>query len=177
MDRLPRTLAAFGLGLLLTAAGCRSTRPEVPPGRAFEKDGRQRKAISFSQEDGHPVSAAASANFMPNNTGGSNLAAGIGAGASRPDPSAFGAPPASYGAPGSSGLGQPPSLGQAPSDPAAIPAALAPPDSPAPAGLPPAPELNVGPPPAASTVPNQVIQAPMDQPGVMGRPDQMPSPN
>src|SRR4051812_11307623 len=99
MDRLPRSLAAYGLGLLLTSSGCRSTRPEVPPGRPFANDGRQRKAIEFSSE-GHPVSAAASTNFMPNNVGGSNLASGIGAGTSHPDPSALGVPPGAYGGPG-----------------------------------------------------------------------------
>ena len=180
MDRLPRPMVACGLGLLLMAAGCRSTRPEVPPGRPFTKDGQQRKAIEFSS-DGHPVSAAASSNFMPSNLGGSNLASGIGAGGSRPDGAAFGAPPGSYGPPGTSGLGQPSS----PSDPATSrtsgppaempPAALPKMDGP-PVGLPPAPDLNVSPSPDPRPAPNQVIQAPMDKPGAMGTPDQLPSP-
>ncbi len=92
MDRLPRPFVACGLGLLLATAGCRSTRTEVPPGRPYAKDGQQRKAIEFSS-DGHPISAAASTNFMPNGLGGSNLASGIGSSSVRPDGAAFGAPP------------------------------------------------------------------------------------
>ena len=61
MDRLSRKLAASALGLLLVAPGCRMTRPEVPPGRPYANDGRQRKAIEFSSE-GHPVNGAATAN-------------------------------------------------------------------------------------------------------------------
>jgi hypothetical protein len=184
MDRFPRTLAACGLGVLMAAAGCRSTRPEVPPGRPFANDGRQRKAIEFSSE-GHPVRADAAVGYPP--TGGAggvtSLANGIGTGASRPDPAAFGAPPGAYGGPGTSGLGQPPSLTPATSDPAAMPAAMPPPPSTSPttnsppAGLPPAPMLEVAPPSLSTPAPNQVIQGPPDTPGKMGRPDQMPSPN
>jgi hypothetical protein len=186
MDRLPRTVSALGLGLLLTAPGCRSTRPEVPPGRPFANDGKQRKAIEFSSEP-PPINAAASTNFMPGNTGGSNLAAGIGSKANRPDATAFGAPPGAYGPPGSSVLGQPPALDQPPVDPAAMPAATSEPPAPAgspPVGLPPEAELNLTPPSLATPPPtqaapppSQVIQPPMDIPGVMGRPDQVPSPN
>jgi hypothetical protein len=182
MDRFPRTLAACGLGLLMTAAGCRSTRPEVPPGRPFASDGQQRKAIEFSSE-GHPVRADATAPYAGNSGAGvTNLANGIGTGASRPDPTAFGAPAGAYGGPGTAGLGQPPSLHPAPSDPSAVPAAMPPPlsGSPtnsSPASLPPAPELDVAPPSLSRPAPNQVIQEPMTTPGSMGRPDQLPSPN
>ncbi len=106
MDRLTRPFVACGLGLLLATTGCKSTRNEVPPGRPFAKDGQQRKAIEFSS-NGHPISAAATANFMPNNLGGSNLASGIGSSGSRPDGAAFGGPPGAYGAPGTSGMAQP----------------------------------------------------------------------
>jgi hypothetical protein len=182
MDRFPRILAAGGLGLVMTAAGCRSTRPEVPPSRPFANDGRQRKAIEFSSE-GHPVRADAAAGSMPNTgTGVTNLANGIGTGATRPDPAAFGAPAGAYGGPGTAGLGQPPSLNQAPGDPSAMPAAMPPPSvtSPTrtpPAGLPPAPDLEVAPPRLSTPAPNQVIQEPTTTPGAMGRPDQLPSPN
>ena len=184
MDRLPRWFVACGLGLLLAAAGCKSTHPEVPPGRPFAKDGQQRQAISFSSE-GHPSSAAASTNFMPNNLGGSNLASGIGSGGSRPDAAAFGAPMGSYGPPGTAGAAadQPPNLNDPATTRASSPPAMMPPpglpplDSP-PAGAPPAPDLNVRPTPTPRPQPpNQVIPVPMDKPGAMGTPDQVPSPN
>jgi hypothetical protein len=55
MDRLNRTMAGCGLLLLLAAAGgCRSTRPEVPPGRPYTSDGRQVPPMSFSN-DPHPM--------------------------------------------------------------------------------------------------------------------------
>jgi hypothetical protein len=55
MDRLNRTLAGCGLALLLAAGGCRSTHPEVPPGRPYTSDGRQAPpSIGFSS-DPHPM--------------------------------------------------------------------------------------------------------------------------
>ncbi len=160
MDRLNRSFVACGLGLMLAATGCRTTKPEVPPGRPFAKDGQQRKAIEFSS-DGHPLNGAATANFMPNNLGGSNMASGIGAGGSRPDASAFGAPPGAYGPPGTAGMGQPGTI-----DPATSRASDAPAEMP-PASLP-APE-----PAPASSSPTPL---PLDKPGSMGAPDQAPSP-
>jgi hypothetical protein len=179
MDRLPRSVIACGLGLLLAATGCRSTRVEVPPGRPFTKDGQQRPAIEFSS-GGHPVSAAASANFTPNgNLGGSNMAAGIGSSTVRPEGANFGAPPGAYGPPGTAGMAQPgtsdPSTSRASTAPMAMPPAGMPPlDSP-PATM---PDLNVGPPPRleGSEAPNPVVVPPADKPGTMGAPDQMPSP-
>ncbi len=178
MDRLPRPFAACGLGLLLVATGCRMTRTEVPPGRPYANDGRQRKAIEFSS-GGHPLNGAAITNLQPNNTGGSTLGQGIPAGVSRPDASSYGAPPGNYGAPGSAGLGQPPSLNDPrTADPAARPpAAQQPTPMEPPPGAPPMPDLNLAPPRGADPAPNQVIQSPQDTPGSMGRPDQMPSPN
>ncbi len=171
MDRLPRTFVALGFGLLMTATGCRSTRPEVPPGRGHDKDGIQRKAIEFSS-DGHPVGGAASTNFGPNDAGNSRLARGIDAGV-RPSAGAFGAPSGLLGPPGTSGAAQPPagmpSVGMPP-------AAMPPADLP-PTGTPPGADPNLAPPRSLEAAPNQVIQAPMDKPGAMGRPDQMPSPN
>jgi hypothetical protein len=186
MDRLPRPRVAFGLCLLLSAAGCKSTRPEVPPGRPFTKDGQQRQAISFSS-DPHPANGAASTNIMPENVGGTNLAAGIGSRGARPDGSAFGAPPAAYGPPGTSGSNQPPNLndpamtrasnGPSPMPPAGMPPLGMPPLDPPQSGASAAPDLDARPSQATRGVPNQVIQAPMDKPGTMGTPDQMPSPN
>src|SRR3954452_21330019 len=51
MDRLNRTLAGCGLTLLLAAGGCRSTQPEVPPGRPYSADGRQvPPSVGFSSD-------------------------------------------------------------------------------------------------------------------------------
>ena len=188
MDRLPRPFVACGLGLLLAATGCKATRPEVPPGRPFANDGQQRKAIEFSS-DGHPTSAAASNNFMPNNLGGSNLASGIGSGGTRPDGAAFSGIPGAYGAPGTAGMAQPPGLNdpaatRASGSPAEIPSSGLPKMDPPPVVAPPTPpaapspgpDLGVSPSREARPVPNQVIQGPMTAPGTMGTPDQMPSP-
>jgi hypothetical protein len=56
MDRLnrSRSLTGCGLLLLLAAGGCRSTQPEVPPGRPYTSDGRQAPAVGFSA-DPHPL--------------------------------------------------------------------------------------------------------------------------
>ena len=182
MDRLSRPFVACGFGLLLASIGCRATRNEVPPGRPFSKDGQQRRAIEFSSE-GHPVNAAAAAPTMPgSNMGGSNLASGIGASSARPDATNFGAPPGSYGPPGTAGLGQPPSLtdpaaSRASAMPEAMPPVGLPPLGSPPVGAPPGPDLQVPPPSASRPAPSQVLQPPMDSPGTMGSPDQLPSPN
>jgi hypothetical protein len=65
MDRLNRTLAGCGLALLLAAGGCRSTQPEVPPGRPYTSDGRQAPpSIGFSS-DPHPMAGPGMASGMP----------------------------------------------------------------------------------------------------------------
>ena len=159
MDRLPRFLALCGFVVLVAAPGCRSTRPEVPPGRPFSKDGQQRKAIEFSS-DGHPTSAAASNSLMTGGVDNSGIASGIGSRASRPDGASFGAPRGAYGAPGTSGLAQP--RGQ--EDPATSPAAMPP------VGMPPLdtmPDLS-SPPPDLSVPPAR---------GLKPSPDSMPMPN
>jgi hypothetical protein len=162
MDRLPRLLAACGLGLLLTSSGCRSTRNnEVPPGRPYSSDGRQRKPIEFSSE-GHPINGATTAVFQPDVTPNMKPGSGVGAGGRNAGSTPFGAIPGpAYGGPGTAGLGEPPT----PSAPA--PAELTPAsDSPA------SPELSVEPPSMSQTV------APsLDTPGTMGRPGDLPSPN
>jgi len=50
MDRLNRSLTGCGLLLLLAAGGCRSTQPEVPPGRPYTSDGRQAPPVGFSSD-------------------------------------------------------------------------------------------------------------------------------
>jgi hypothetical protein len=55
MDRLNRSLTGYGLILLLAAGGCRSTQPEVPPGRPYTSDGRQAPPVGFSS-DPHALS-------------------------------------------------------------------------------------------------------------------------
>jgi hypothetical protein len=54
MDRLNRSLTGCGLALLLAAGGCRSTQPEVPPGRPYTSDGKQVPPVAFSS-DPHPL--------------------------------------------------------------------------------------------------------------------------
>jgi hypothetical protein len=180
MDRLPRSFVACGLGLLMAAAGCRSTRNEVPPGRPFAKDGQQRKAIEFSQ-DPHPLSAAAGPAAMPGGLGGSNLASGIGSSTARPDGSAFGGPPGAYGAPGTAGIPQPgasdPSItrssgGSLGTPPGELPPMEAPPGGSSPTAVP-----DVSPSREIQPMPSQTVVPPNDSPGSMGSPNQAPSPN
>ncbi len=68
MDRLNRTLTGCGLTLLLAAGGCRSTQPEVPPGRPYANDGRQVPPIGFSS-DPHPMSGPGITANMPGMAG------------------------------------------------------------------------------------------------------------
>ena len=190
MDRLARSLACCGLGFVLTASGCRMTRPEVPPGRPYSKDGRQRPAIGFSSE-GHPVDGAATTNLMPDTAGASRLAEGIGSGATRPNMSTIlGGASGSFGPPGTSGRGEQssrangtgPSSGPAPGDDAVLPA-----------GAPTLPRQSIDPNPGSSSSANtlppdaaprpdqshpssQTVQPVMDAPGQMGRTGDFPSP-
>jgi hypothetical protein len=110
--RLDRARTAGGLALLLvltiSAAGCRSTRPEVPPGRGYSPGTGQPPPVSFSSQP------------TPNALNGLPAAVGTGAPGSQfgtPTPgggSQFGAPTTNaYGPPGSAGLGGSPSLGAA----------------------------------------------------------------
>jgi len=181
MDRLTRPIVACGLGLLLVSSGCRATRTEVPPGRPFAKDGKQQKAIEFSSE-GHPTSAAAGPMAMPNNLGGSNMAAGISSSVARPEGASFGAPPGAYGAPGTAGTSDaattPASGGRLGTPPDALPSAEAPPATslPAPSALP-GPEPARLPEPSVLPMPSQTVLPPLETPGAMGTPNQAPSPN
>ena len=65
MDRLNRTLTGCGLTLLLAAGGCRSTQPEVPPGRPYTSDGRQVPPIGFSSDPHPPMSGPGITAGMP----------------------------------------------------------------------------------------------------------------
>jgi hypothetical protein len=109
MDRLNRTVAGCGLMLLMAAGGCRSTRPEVPPGRPYTNDGRQVPPIAFSSEP-HAMSGPGITAGMPAGLGQPQLGT--------PGPASagnYGAPTANqYGAPGyTAGMAQmPPGLGQ-----------------------------------------------------------------
>lgn len=130
----------------VTATGCKSTRPEVPPGRPYTADGRQKPAVGFSTEP------------RPLTTDPTATPTGIGRGsglANRSEASPLGLPPGlqgnnfgtpsggTYGPPGTAGLNQPPAL----SDPAAAQTAapgpaspgLMPPPGPASPGLMPPP--------------------------------------
>ena len=81
MDRLNRSIAYVGLGLLLTAAGCRSTKSEVPPARQglFSRLGQQQQdqqqkqapgesTVNFNQEPRQSVSPPYSG-YTPNASG------------------------------------------------------------------------------------------------------------
>lgn len=153
MDRPHRPLAAALLCLTALAPGCRSTRNEVPPARPYASDGRQRKKIDFSSQ-GHPLNGAANAVFQPSTT--PNMPPGLvpRPGSERGSSPFSAIPGPSFGAPGTSGLGEPPTLTPAPSESPSAPA----------------PTLDV---PATS----QGIPADMPAPGVMGRPGDLPSPN
>lgn len=190
MERPARSmsLAACGLGLILASTGCRSTRPEVPPGRAYAADGRKKPAIGFST-DPHPIDGAASAGIVPETSGGTRLADEINQKANRPDMS-----PALDGARGSFGPpGTAPAIGRVEraGDERVLPAGA--PDLPRqsisplrrepaggttdPASVPPTTDV-----PPADLPPPEADPAPAPTPGAipagqMGRPDDLPSPN
>lgn len=190
MVRLTRSMAlsAYGLGLALVASGCKMTRPEVPPGRPYSSDGRQRPAIGFSSE-AHPVNGAALTNVMPDSPGAGKLADGIGSTASKPEVSTLlGGAPGAFGPPGTSGrvgTGESrtspsedgsvlpagaPDFGRPSISPDPLPAAGAPSSSnTVPADAPPQPETDAP--------RSQVVQPAADDPGKMGRNNDYPSPN
>jgi hypothetical protein len=69
MDRLGRFLAGgtliMALGMLLTAAGCRSMRNEVPPGKPYSTTGGPPSSGLGFNSDPHP--APVTPNFYGNN--------------------------------------------------------------------------------------------------------------
>jgi len=100
MDRQTRRLAGFGLMFVLATSGCRSTRPEVPPGRKYSGDGRQVPSVGFSS-DPHP----AGANGMGSVPGGPGTMPGQ-YGTPSPATPNYGAPTGhSYGPPGQAPAG------------------------------------------------------------------------
>ncbi len=198
MDRFTRPFAVCGFGLILAVTGCKSTQPEVPPGRPFAKDGQQRQAIQFSSE-GHPAMVQGSAPTMPSNLGGSNLAAGISTPGARSDGMAFGGPEGAYGPPGSAGrpaaptnLNDPSAVRASTNPPSSIPLTGTPPPGTPDINLPPLgmpsenpsaapststlPDLNVTPSRESAAPANPIIQPPSDTPGQMGTPNALPSP-
>lgn len=193
MDRPTRSLflTVCGSGLLMISAGCRSTRPEVPPGRAYARDGRQQAPIGFSTEP-HPVNGAAGANLMPDSPGGGKMAEGLAAGLGRPDMSpilgnnsgALGPPGTSGGPDGRIGRIAPATDGQvlpagAPELPrqsiSPLPSGTADPTGISPSGetLPP----DVAPHDEPAAAGSQVVSPSVDSPGAMGRSGDLPSPN
>ena len=199
MDRFFRSVAfaSCGLGLLVTGSGCRMTRPEVPPGRSYSSDGRQRPAIGFSS-DAHPVDGAAMTNMVPDSAGASKLASGVPVGAAnRPDMSPLlGGGSGQFGPPGTSGRTEgadgevaasagrssqvgdeavlpagSPNLPRPSIDPEPRPSAG--PSDAAPITLPP----DAAPRPEAAAPPSQTIQPDPDTSGRMGATNSFPSPN
>jgi hypothetical protein len=118
MDRLNRAVAGAGLAVALTvmgtATGCRSMRPEVPPGRSFTPDGQQTPAIGFSSTPGTPALSGIPTNPGTGAPGSPTNAAGQ-VGLPTPGGNTYSTPTVgAYGAPGTSGgLGASPSLGAA----------------------------------------------------------------
>ena len=193
MDRLTRSLTLCGFGLLLTASGCRMTRPEVPPGRPYSNDGRQRPAIGFSS-DGHPVDGAATTNMVPDSSASSRLGQGIGTGATRPDMSPLlGGAGGSFGPPGTSGrpnstaqgdVADRASSSSAPGDDSVLPAgapslprpSIEPAPSPEPTEVPATLPPDAVPRPGLEAPASQTVQPTNDGPGQMSRPNNFPSP-
>ncbi|HEV3168270.1 MAG TPA: hypothetical protein VGZ22_29975 [Isosphaeraceae bacterium] len=110
MDRLDRSLLAFGLGVILAASGCRSPRSDVPPGREYMKDGRQVPAVGFSSDPRHPQNAG-----FPGGAPGSVQGPSSGFGTANPNMNGYGVTnTGSYGPPAmgtNSQPGSPSSLG------------------------------------------------------------------
>ncbi len=186
MDRLTRSLAFCGIGFLLTASGCKMTRPEVPPGRPYSNDGRQRPAIGFSS-DGHPVDGAATTNMMPDSPGG-KLAQGIGTGATRPDVSPLlGGAGGSFGPPGTGGRSTD-RASTAPGDDSLLPAGSSPSPRPSIEPSPASPSSSsttlpsttlppdAEPRPELAQPPSQTVQPSTDASGRMGQANDFPSP-
>ncbi len=100
MDRLRRNaFALLGLMVLGLGTGCKSTKPEVPPGRGYTNDGRQIPPVGFSTDPQVPAGALATT---------PQAGSGMYAKGSRPSTAmqSYGAPTENiYGPPGSSKFG------------------------------------------------------------------------
>jgi hypothetical protein len=119
MDRPKLLLAGCGLAVLLAAPGCRSTRNEVPRGKAHTPDGREMPNVDFSSAPRPQINPGI--NIPSSGAPGSAPQYGT------PTPGAterFGAAPntnvyAPQGAPGATGVAPAPATsapGQAPFD-------------------------------------------------------------
>lgn len=126
MDRLTRTLTGCSLAIVLSATGCRSTRPEVPPGPAYSNDGRELPKGGFGS-DPHPAIGAPIQPYAQPGLPGTTGQFGTPAPGTT---SQFGAPTGNtYGPPGSSPLGMAPIGNAAPggNEPSSMPQPTAPP--------------------------------------------------
>lgn len=60
MDRLThRLVAVWGLTVFCLMTGCKSTKPEVPPGRGYTNEGKQIPPVGFSTDPSVPAGAMA----------------------------------------------------------------------------------------------------------------------
>ncbi len=102
----------LGLSLLSAATGCKNTRPEVPPGRPYTPDGRQKPAVGFSTD---PRPLTTDPNVGP---GGIGRGAGL---ADRSEANPLGMPPGAggtnYGIPANGSFGPAGTAGLADSPP------------------------------------------------------------
>lgn len=186
MDRLKRSLTCCGIGLLLVAPGCKLTRPEVPPGRPFAQDGRQRPPVQFSNES-HPMDGSATANLMPNSAGSTRMGPGVGVGTGRSGELA-GGPGGSFGPPGTSGRPGD-GIGRTTPSPTVDDDALPASTTPRRPSIEPIPSREPAPLPdpsaSAPTLPPEAEPLPQAAPasapgpgvGTMGEPGALPSPN
>ncbi len=110
MDRLTRTLSGLGLALIATTAGCHNVRDEVPPHQKFRNDGKPDSPVEFSTQPHPPQGAAFNGPIggAPGNAGpgGNPLNSSSSPGNSYGNLTSG----SKFGAPSTSGLGQPPSL-------------------------------------------------------------------
>jgi hypothetical protein len=206
MDRFSRPFLACGFGLFLAATGCRSTQQEVPPGRLqqpkqaiqFSSEGHPATAqgsAPYMQPNigGTDLASGIAGGAKPDGSGYGAPQAGYGppgsVGTANPnanltDPSAVRASsPGSIPLTGTPPAGTPP-LNLPPMSPASgIPSG-------APSGMPSAtpnaseapgagnlPDLNVTLPLETPSIPNPASLPPIETPGAMGSPGQLPNPN
>jgi hypothetical protein len=99
MDRLSRALAggslAVVLGTLISAAGCRSMRNDVPPGKPYSTTGGAPPTVGFSS-DARANTGVGGGLYPGGSTPGSPAASG------NPAMAGSGGAPAQYGIPGTS---------------------------------------------------------------------------
>jgi hypothetical protein len=174
MDRLNRTLAACGLGLLVatSATGCRSTKSEVPPGRPYLGDGRQAPpAVGFSTDPSTPTGAMAG---MPDPNNPARSAPTFGPLGNTPNAMAgYGNPTGGrYGPPGTAGSAGPTSPANLTPEYSVVPASASAPlpaaaAAPAVAALPPLdPPPAVAPPAAKAPATGSTLPAAEPEPPV-----------